>query len=441
MLPDGVSADDVSLRFAPLKYDKHFAFTFTCDDSYVTAFSRFWNLINAKWLDDREFCHLGGVPTSGRVPDRPLAMTDGCGNDRRFGFSCSIWPTWGNEKNAAFIKELSETGSNSQYISWEELRLLSDFGVSMLFHNVDERVYGKTDPARIAQGLHDDYDKVYEKLGLRMKVMGLPDGNRAYVEAARQSGLVSFTRNSLAWQTRIHLHRCGDLRAGQTYGGNNNSVPAQKLAELAAQAASDDPYWVGLTIHRGDESYAEMLEEVCRLYGREGSDALWVASWDEIYEYVALREGAQVRKIAEGRTVTFEVEMPVEEGFWFRDVSLLVDGLGGECEAEPLSDNIVGLSQAPRGGGMLVNVNFNARLLALAEKYTAVYEREFTDAALADARYFVSQLLPSLAAPYLQRLGAVAAPSQAAVDAAHIEAYRAQLDGYTFVVLRDMAAE
>ena len=155
MLPDGVSADDVSLRFAPLKYDKHFAFTFTCDDSYVTAFSRFWNLINAKWLDDREFCHLGGVPTSGRVPDRPLAMTDGCGNDRRFGFSCSIWPTWGNEKNAAFIKELSETGSNSQYISWEELRLLSDFGVSMLFHNVDERVYGKTDPARIAQGLHD----------------------------------------------------------------------------------------------------------------------------------------------------------------------------------------------------------------------------------------------------------------------------------------------
>ena len=90
---------------------------------------------------------------------------------------------------------------------------------------------------------------------------------------------------------------------------------------------------------------------------------------------------------------------------------------------------------------MLVNVNFNARLPALAEKYTAVYEREFTDAALADARYFVSQLLPSLAAPYLQRLGAVAAPSQAAVDAAHIEAYRAQLDGYTFVVLRDMAAE
>lgn len=64
------------------------------------------------------------------------------------------------------------------YISWEELRLLSDFGVSMLFHNVDERVYGKADPALIAQGFRDDYDKVCEKLGLRMKVLGLPTVTR-----------------------------------------------------------------------------------------------------------------------------------------------------------------------------------------------------------------------------------------------------------------------
>lgn len=184
-LPDGVSPDDVSLRFAPLKYDKHFAFTFTCDDSYVTAYSLVWSLINARWIDDREFRHLDGIPTSGYVPDHALVMTDGCGNDRRFGFSCSVWPTWGRADDPAntYVKDLVRTGANSMYISWEELRLLSDFGVSMLFHNVDERVYGKADPALIAQGFRDDYDKVCEKLGLRMKVLGLPDGNEAYAEA------------------------------------------------------------------------------------------------------------------------------------------------------------------------------------------------------------------------------------------------------------------
>ena len=441
-LPDGVSPDDVSLRFAPLKYDKHFAFTFTCDDSYVTAYSLVWSLINARWIDDREFRHLDGIPTSGYVPDHALVMTDGCGNDRRFGFSCSVWPTWGRADDPAntYVKDLVRTGANSMYISWEELRLLSDFGVSMLFHNVDERVYGKADPALIAQGFRDDYDKVCEKLGLRMKVLGLPDGNEAYAEAAQQSDLIHFTRNSLAWQTRIYLHTCGDLRKGQTYGGGNNSDPDKKLAELAEQAVSGNPYWVGLTIHRGDRSYAEMLEKVYRLYGKAGSDALWVASWDEVYEYVAMREGARIRKDTEGRTVTFEIEMPVDESFWFRDISLLVDGLGGDCGVEPLSDNIVGLARAPRGGGMLVNVNFNPRLPALAEKYTAVYEREYTDAALADARYFVSQLLPSLAAPFEQRLGAVVAPSQGELAAGRIEAYLAQMDGYTVTVQRDLPA-
>lgn len=435
-----MSADNVALRFAPLKYDKHFAFTFTCDDSFSNAYSRIWSLINAKWIDGREFFHMGGIPTSGRIPEHPLTMTDGCGNDRRFGFSCSLWPTWGNEKNTTFIKDLVQTGANSIYISWEELALLSDFGVSMLFHNVDERVCDKTDPAQIVQGFRADYQKVYDKLGLRMKILGLPDGNAAYVEAARQSDLVLFVRNSLAWQARIRLHTCGDLRNGQTYGGDNNSDPDRKLAELAEQAASDDPYWVGITVHRAGEEYMEMLEEVYRLYGKAGSDALWVASWDEVYEYVSMREGARIHRSAEGRTVTFEIEIPVDEGFRFRDISLLVDGLGGDCDVAPLSDNIVGLAHAPHDGGMLVNVNFNPRLPVLAERYTAVYEREFTDAALADARYFVSQLLPSLAAPFEQRLGAAVAPSQGELTAGRIEAYLTQFDGYTVTVRRDLPA-
>lgn len=439
-LPDGVSADDVSLRFAPLKYDKHFAFTFTCDDSWTNACSRIWSLINGKWIDDREFNHPGAAPTSGRLPDYPLTMTDGCGNDRRFGFSCAIWPSWGNEYNPTFVKELSATGVNSIYISWEELALLSDFGVSMLYHNVDERVYDKTDPEQIAHGFRDDYDKVCRRLGLRMKVLGLPDGNDAYARAAQQSELVLFTRNALNSAERIYLHSCGDLRKGETYGGDNNSIIDRKLDELARQAASDNPYWVGITVHRCGEDYMQMLDRIYRLYGKAGSDALWAASWDEIYEYVAMREGARIGKRVEGRTVTFEIEVPLEESFWFRDISLLVDGLGGEGVVEPLTENIFGLVHAPRNGGMLVNVNFNPRLPELAEKYTAVYEREFTDAALADARYFVSQLLPELAAPFELRLGAVVAPSQGELGAERVEAYRTQLDGYTVVVRRDIPA-
>lgn len=150
-----------------------------------------------------------------------------------------------------------------------------------------------------------------------------------------------------------------------------------------------------------------------------------------------MAEGAVIRRSAEGRTVTFEIEMPHQSDFLFRDVSLLVDGLESG-EAEPLTDNIVGLTQAAHEGGMLLNVNFNPRLVQLAEKYTAIYEKTFTDDALADARYFVSQLRPPLAAPFEVRLGAVAAPSQATIDAGRVEAYRTQLDGYTVTFRRSV---
>lgn len=39
-LPSGVDADTVNLSFAPLKYDKHLAFTYTADDSVVEAWPR-----------------------------------------------------------------------------------------------------------------------------------------------------------------------------------------------------------------------------------------------------------------------------------------------------------------------------------------------------------------------------------------------------------------
>ena len=76
----------------------------------------------------------------------------------------------------------------------------------------------------------------------------------------------------------------------------------------------------------------------------------------------------------------------------------------------------------------------------LSVKKARIYSRLLTDAALADARYFVSQLLPSLAAPFEQRLGAVVAPSQGELAAGRIEAYLAQMDGYAVTVQRDLPA-
>ena len=259
-LPSGVSADSVNLSFAPLKYDKHFAFTYTADDSVEGAYARIWRRINQKWIDDSEFFHLGNTPTTGYTPEYPLVYTDGCGNDRRFGFSVALWPTWGNEYNPDGL--IKDTSTNSIYITWDELDLIKDWGVSMLYHNVDERIYDKMKPDEIKKGFVADYEKTLSKINRRMKIMGLPDGNSAYVTAADESPIVDFYRSSLHHLEKIYLKSTGSLYKKRTYGGTNSSANDVKLAELAEQHISDNPYWVGITSHRVDLTRIELLETV-----------------------------------------------------------------------------------------------------------------------------------------------------------------------------------
>lgn len=74
-----------------------------------------------------------------------------------------------------------------------------------------------------------------------------------------------------------------------TRGGIGSSDTQVKLDELATLRASDNPYWVALTSHRVSVEMMQMLETIYNLYGKAGDDSIWVASWDEIYEYVQAR--------------------------------------------------------------------------------------------------------------------------------------------------------
>ena len=402
-LPSGVSADDVNLTIAPLKYDKHFAFTYTADDSVEGAYARIWRRINQKWIDDTEFFHLGNTPTTGYIPEYPLVYTDGCGNDRRFGFSIALWPTWGNEYNPDGL--IKDSSTNSIYITWNELDLIKDWGVSMLYHNVDERVYDKNNADDIEKGFVADYNKVLEKINRRMKIMGLPDGNAAYVTAADKSPLIDFYRSSLHHLEFIYLKSTGSLFKKRTYGGTNSSVNDVKLEELASQHTSDNPYWVGITTHRVDLSRIELLETIYSLYGKGGDDSLWVASWDEVYEYIQMRLNSIVKKVVSDDTVTWKILVPFSKNYYFKDLSFLVSGITS-VDALTVSDKIFGYSYAAHGSGMLVNVNFNELLLDCAEKYTSKFESTLSEDDKTDAYYFVNQLKDTLKAPFVARLSA-----------------------------------
>lgn len=402
-VPVGVSPDEINLSIAPLKFNKHIAFTYTVDDTEEGAYARVWRRINKKWMDQIEFFHKGVERTTGYVPLNTLSMGDGCGNERRFGFGVAIWPTLRDDYHPNGRISDASTSIYNIYVTWEELELILDFGGSVYFHNVDETKYDKTNPNQILQGFEDDYQKTYDKLKRRMKVLALADGNESYLTAARQYDKIEFMRNSLS-RNLIYLSECDDLYKKETYGGRVAQGVEDKLAELDEQAEAAKPYWVAITSHRVGLDMVRMLETVYEKYGKAGKDNIWAASWDEVYEYTTMREKSQINKSVNGNTVTFEVTVPTPDNYYYKELSFLVSGLGENAVISPASEGIVGMSHARNNDMELVNVNFDPALLGLAEKYVAKYEASSDDEDLEDARYFVNQLLPSLAAPFSARL-------------------------------------
>lgn len=411
-LPDGIAAEAVELTIPALKYDKRFAFSYTVDDSRAGAYSRIWSRINGKWIDDKVKFHVNTPRSTGHMAEGTTAMTDGCGNERRFGFGIAICASDGNEHSPQGF--ISEDDPNSQYVCWADLRTIVDFGNSVYFHNIDRRSYDEQSPASIAQGYEHDRLRAEAKLGRSMKVLALPDGLKTYIAAAQSYDPIAFIRTSLApagsEKPRIYLGHEGSLYKRQTYDGISGD-PAVPLAELAAQSASDDPYWVCHTTHSPSNDIMEMFGTISDTYGKGGLDNIWVASFDEIYEYRTMRDEARIEKEVDGQTVTFRIALPEHSDFYFRELSFVLRGAGAGCTVETASDDVVGLFHAPGNNGELINVCFDPALPALAEKYTARYEASAEETDRADALYFASRLLPRLAAPFRERIDAVAGGS------------------------------
>ncbi|MEG0519378.1 MAG: hypothetical protein RR555_11025, partial [Bacteroidales bacterium] len=228
------------VQIAPLKYNKKWACSYTIDDSPVETFSRTFSRINKKWMDNNPKFHVNTPRTTGSYPANFLVSTDGAGNDVRWSFLQAIFSTAGNSYNLDGLMKDDSTTSN--YTTWKDVNYMKHFGNTVAFHNVNNLKFNESDPASIALGFIDDYNRAFEKTGLRMKILARPDGNNNYITAAEGSPLVDFLRTGGAGRiyptqlsTTLLKQELQGITAGSSY--------AEKLAEFATVAASDNPYW------------------------------------------------------------------------------------------------------------------------------------------------------------------------------------------------------
>lgn len=394
-------SESIKARVAPLKFNKHFVFSYTVDDSYVNGWSRIFAVNNGKWIDDVEFFHKDAVPTEGSK-GMPLCISDGCGNDRRFTFGEAIWPNSYNAYNPDGLIRENTVSEYVPYITWEELQIFVDMGNAVYWHDIDTTKYNGNTIEGILGGFEYDYGKTLEKLGYTMRTLAQPNGNPIYIEAAEKSPLVCLTRATLEVDD-IYPKEIESLYKLSIYGGASPGTVREKLSELYLESVSDRPRLISMLSHRPTMEEVGMFREICKLYGRDGKDNIWVTSYDELYDYIEMRRSAQITETVKDGYKYFEITVPDASALTYKELTFIIDG--ADAPAEIVSDNLYGFSSAVRGdGSMLVNCNFDESLPKRAEKYISRYENGFNDDDKENAEYLISLLRDDIAAPLKDKL-------------------------------------
>ena len=394
-------SEAIKAHVAPLKFNKHFVFSYTVDDSYVNGWSRIFAVNNGKWIDDVEFFHKDAVPTEGSR-GTPLCISDGCGNDRHFTFGEAIWPNANNAYNPDGLIRESTVSAYVPYITWEELRIFVDMGNAVYWHDIDTTKYNANTIEGIVGGFQYDYDKTLEKLGYTMRTLAQPNGDPIYIEAAEKSPLVCLTRATLEVDD-VYPKEVESLYKLSVFGGASPGTVSEKLSELKKESVADRPKLISMLSHRPTMEEVDMFREICRLYGREGKDNIWVTSYDELYDYIEMRRTAEITETVKDGYKYFEVSIPNASSLTYKELTFIIDG--ADTPAEIASDNLYGFSSAVQeDGSVLVNCNFDESLPKRAERFISRYGDGFNDDNKENAEYLLSLLRSDIAAPLREKL-------------------------------------
>jgi peptidoglycan/xylan/chitin deacetylase (PgdA/CDA1 family) len=334
------SAAPFKVDVAPLKYNKHLAFSFTLDDGYRSAFTCAYPLLN-------------GGTVSASIPDEyhndsggdgeksnGLFYTDGCGSKVAFKLGIAL--------NGGIVYDKPD---NRARLSWAEVKTLYDAGWDILNHGYHHLSKHGTDyNAEVLQNIK----VVKEKLGFTMTQFVVPGGEHdaGYEHNYEQDALKAGTFSVASYVGKgpaINVDKPVDLKdmiyARNFLQSNKDSLDFptidQHLSRIDSLMKQPQPIWYNEFTHSvGDRNlwnlsmlYPEFkyyMTSIDDKYGAKGTDNIWMAPWQEVYEYIWLRDRIKVSSRQHGRDVSIKLELPdVPATFRYDAISLnIASGAG-----------------------------------------------------------------------------------------------------------------
>ena len=328
-----------SVYLAPLKYNKQKAYSFTLDDGYRSAYLTAFSLLHGgtvspafpdEWKNDQ-----GGDGTY----SPGLFYSNGCGQNIPFRLGLAI--------NAGSIGDKPE---NRGHVSWPEIQQMYDAGWDMLNHGY----YHATKPSTdfLTEVTRNTF-AVKEKSGITMSQFVVPGGEhepgyeKEYEKYALANGsfsVASYSGSGPIIDVDKPVNLDGMIYARtflQSAEKPDAKIVNGWLKRLDSVMKQPQHLWYNEFTHSTGNSnlwslsivfpdFKQYMTTIANSYGVNGSDTLWMASWQEVYEYIWLRDHTTITYTQKGRDVIITLQLPqVPESFRYRELSLVVDTKSG----------------------------------------------------------------------------------------------------------------
>jgi peptidoglycan/xylan/chitin deacetylase (PgdA/CDA1 family) len=293
-----------SVSKAILKYNKDFAYSFTFDDGTSDVFSHALPFFQGGKVQNTTFL--------------PLYYTDGCGNDVSFRGGIA----W-NSVNPSGVDV--HTGEVKEQLTWKQLDTLYDKGWDIFNHSYSHKARWTTPMLPI-----DYYNEIVKNQTavrskttkkIEMPVFVVPSGDDNYQDVALELG------NKIVFDQATGVKGIGGFTLSGEMDLEKQKLHRQIVDEslnyfnivdkVAAKSTTTSPIWYNEFTHRIDattgtfnfEVFKNHLQKTANTWGKNGTDRMWMAPLQEVYEYLVFRKTVKYTSQVVGKTLEISFDL------------------------------------------------------------------------------------------------------------------------------------
>lgn len=412
---DEDEANNLELSIPPLKHNKENIIGYSFDDNKMSYYCVGFALVNNRPIMYNQpstvwgtyganLYHANNLPPEEHLVrlNKTIGYTDGCGNERRMKLGYAIWD--GELDIARDGLSTSPYRYMHPYLTWDELKDVIEFGSAIQVHNAPQP-NGTVD--EIVESYQVFRDLALSHVGRGFKTTTRPDGNSNYVFASlefpehlcmavetNKDGYIHTPYNPYTTESMYKM------LVTRIFSDDVQNYYNAVVAEMAKP--KEQRVLLNLATHNTQIDYVNFIVWLNDTYGKDGTDVLWLTHLDEVYEYWYMRKYSKIIKSVTGNTANFDVYIPKGQYFYYPELTFVTNQ--NISEVSNIHDKIKGFSFNQTN---MFNINLDANLVTLAEKYTARFETNQLAIDKQDALYFANQLRADLKSSFVARINAV----------------------------------